>query len=97
MNISFTFKHLEPTEAIKDHAEQKFDKVIKLMPNAFDIHFIFEVNKLEHKAELSFHSDQGHFVSHHVSENLYVSIDHTIEKILHQISHKKGKMNNHKA
>ncbi len=95
MSISFTFKHLEATEAIKDHSEKKFEKVLKILPSAFDVHFIFEVTKLEHKAELTCHSKIGHFVSHHTSENLYTSIDTAVEKLIHQITKEKAKINHH--
>jgi putative sigma-54 modulation protein len=88
---------MDPTEAIKGHARAKFEKVAKLIPDAFDIHFIFEVIKDEHKAELSVHSSDGHFFSRHSSENLYMSIDSVIEKLLHQINKEKGKMRNHKS
>jgi putative sigma-54 modulation protein len=94
--INFTFKHIDSTDAIKSHATKKFEKVTRLVPNAFDIQFIFEVDKLEHKAELIFHTNHGQFVSHDISENLYQSIDGAIDKMIHQLSKDKGKHQNHK-
>ena len=95
-DINFTFKHIDPTEAIKSHASKKIQKITKLEHEILDIHFIFEVDKLQHKAELIFQTNHGKFVSHHISESLYNSIDGAIEKMVHQISKDKDRHNSDK-
>lgn len=86
MELQFTFRNIEPSEAIKSWANKRFQKVVKHLPLAefATAHVTMAVDKHVHHAELSVHHDGQHFHASERSDDLYTSLDGVMAKIEEQ-------------
>ena len=91
MQVKVTFRNTEPNEELKKRAEQKTEKIKKLMHSPIQVSFILSKDKLDHFSELTVTGDGAH-LSASVSSNDYLSaIDESITKILTQLKKYKDK------
>lgn len=98
MHINFTFRHLDSTEAIKQHAEEKIHKLDKYYQNAPDsIHVIFTVDHGAHETEITLNVDGHRIVGHASSSDMYASIDQTVHKLETTLRRLKEKRTHHKG
>jgi putative sigma-54 modulation protein len=81
-NISITFRHVEPSDAIKQHAEEKISKLQRFLRQPMSARVTLSLEKLEHGAE--------HLEAHEVCEDMYIAIDRAVQKLERQISGSKG-------
>jgi hypothetical protein len=51
--ITVTFRHVEPTEAIRSYAVRKLSHVAKFMKRACQVHLILTVDKYRHCGEVT--------------------------------------------
>ena len=96
MQISVTFRHVEPTEAIKKHVEEKVSHIKKYLIKPIDVHVILSVEKFRHQCEVVL--AEGHFraTALETDENLYSSIDLALHKIERQVRKHKEIVKEHK-
>ena len=60
MQVSVTFRHVEPTDAIREYATDKVNRVSqKYLRNPLDAHVVLSVNRRRHNAEINIHA--SHF------------------------------------
>ncbi|RME01421.1 MAG: ribosome-associated translation inhibitor RaiA, partial [Deltaproteobacteria bacterium] len=53
MNISVTFRHMEPSEALKAYAEEKLGKLKKYVIPPVEVNVVLSVEKFRHIAEVT--------------------------------------------
>lgn len=92
MNISITGRHVEVTEAIKKHAEEKIARIKKYMHDVIDVHIILSVEKFRHKAEITVQGDGMRLHGENVTEDMYAAIDTVTSKIEAQARRHKEKL-----
>jgi putative sigma-54 modulation protein len=90
MNLAITFRHMEASEAIKKHAEQKLGKLQKFLRQPMTAKVTISVDKLKHVAEARISSGGAHLEAKESSDDMYTSIDRMIEKLDRQIRGSKG-------
>ena len=93
MNISFYFKNLDPTQAVKSYTAKKLAKIEKLVHHSEGIDARFFLLKKEHICEITIHADNKVFHVKKADKNMYVSIDlviHALQKAIDRY-HKKKK------
>ncbi len=90
MNISITFRHLDSSEAIKDHTRAKVSKLQKLLRQPMRAKVTLSVDKRKHVAEVQISSGGEHLDAKEATSDLYASIDKVIEKLERQIRASKG-------
>jgi putative sigma-54 modulation protein len=90
MTISFTFRHMEPSEAIKSYAEGKILKLQKLLLHPMSARVTLAIEKQQHVAEVQLDSGSEHVEAKESCEELYASIDQVIDKLERQITATKG-------
>ena len=85
MIINLIFKHMDATDAIKNYATEKSDKLKKYFDGKVHVTWNFGVEKLEQIAHL-------HLVGSHIDQfcesrtgDLYASIDEAIHKMERQL------------
>ena len=92
INIDVTFRHTEPTDAIKGHAIDKltqcFKKYIKSDAN---IHVILSVEKREHSAEVVAKAKGFDISTKSVTDDLYSAIDKVADATRNQLRKQKEK------
>ncbi len=97
MKVTVTFRHLDPTPALKTYAIEKLGHVEKLLTKPEQGHWILSVEKKRHTAELAAVANGEKFVAKETGEDLYAAIDLVIGKVAAQARKRKGKRKNHKA
>lgn len=93
MTISFTFRHMDPSDAIKRYAEAKISRLQKLLLHPMTAKVTLAIQKQKHVAEVQLTSGREHIEAKDSSEELYASIDEVVDKLERQINvNKSGKI-----
>ncbi|MDD4913863.1 MAG: ribosome-associated translation inhibitor RaiA [Methylococcales bacterium] len=96
MQISITGHHVEVTDSLKAHVEEKIGKLKRHFDNVVDVHVILTVEKLEQKAEATVQISGAKLFADDVQEDMYVAIDNMVDKLDRQIVKFKEKNQNHR-
>jgi putative sigma-54 modulation protein len=91
MEIVFTGKNIEVTEALKEFAKEKLEKPLKHIRNALEVHFFFSVEKHRHIAEVVIRAKANTFKASEETGDMYSSIGLALDKIDTQVKRTKGK------
>ena len=97
MNISSTARHYDLAPALKDYAEEKVLNLKKYFDHIVTAHVIFSLEKYRHKVEITLHVNGKDFVSAEESDDMYMSVDRSVEKLERQLRRHKEKTKNRKA
>jgi putative sigma-54 modulation protein len=98
MQFAVTFRHMEPTEALKAYAKERMDRVRKYLPDPIACHVVLSTERHNHRIDVTFQLHNGLSVAgHETTENMYSSIDLCIAKIERQVRKYKGKLEGMKA
>lgn len=97
MDTHFTFRNLESTDGLKDHATQKMSKMSKYLIKPISTNVIFSLDKFRQKCEITVLDNGIEFVGSETSVDMYQSIDRAVEKIIRQVKKQKDRVKNHKA
>ena len=90
MNITVTFRHVDASEAIKDHATEKLAKLQKFLRQPMTARVTVSLEKLLHQVEARISSGGERFEASEVTEDMYASIDKVLDKLERQIRGTKG-------
>ncbi len=91
MQISVTFRHLEPDEGVKDYVREKVQRLKKFMENPREAHVVLSVEKFRHSAELTITKDGLTVNSEGKDRDLYAAIDQMVDKMDRQIRERREK------
>ena len=92
IKVSVTFRHIDPTEALKRYVEQKIQRIGKFFPQPSEAHVILAVESKECQfAEMELHAHGTTLHGKEEHQDLYAAIDLTIDKIERQIKKLKDK------
>ena len=98
MQFAVTFRHMEPTEALKAYAKERMERVRKYLPDPISCHVVLSTERHNHRIDVNFQLHNGLSVAgHETTENMYSSIDLCIAKIERQVRKYKGKLEGMKA
>lgn len=97
MNISTTARHYELPPALKDYAEGKVQHLKKYFDHIVNANLVFSLEKYRHKVEISLHVNGRDFVGAEESDDMYTSVDRTIEKLERQLKRHKEKIKRRKS
>jgi putative sigma-54 modulation protein len=98
MQFAVTFRHMEPTEALKAYAKERMERVRKYLPDPIACHVVLSTERHNHRIDVTFQLHNGLSVAgHEITENMYSSIDLCIAKIERQVRKYKGKLEGMKA
>jgi putative sigma-54 modulation protein len=90
MNISITFRQMEPSEAIKKYVTTKVSRLQKLLQEPMTAKITLAVQKQLHVAEVQIASGRKRSEARESGEEMYASIDKVVDKLERQISASKG-------
>ncbi|MGA1840421.1 MAG: ribosome hibernation-promoting factor, HPF/YfiA family [bacterium] len=96
MQVLITARHMELTEALKDHVRNKIERLNKYADAIIEANAILSVEKYRHSAEITIKVNGMTFNSVDMTENMYTSIDRVIDKLERQLKKYKGKRKDHK-
>lgn len=95
MQITISGHGLEITQAIRDYAQEKLEKLKKRGQGITRINVIFNVEKLLQVAKATLHLPGTEIHARSESSDLYSAIDDLSEKLEHQITKHKEKSHDH--
>ena len=98
MLFTITGKHIEITQAIKDHAQEKTDKLPRYYNSINQIEVIINGSEGgKPSVEIIARGEHSNvFVATETGEDMYTCIDLATRKLERQLRRKKGKQRNHK-
>jgi putative sigma-54 modulation protein len=97
MQVNITFRHLEPTEALKDHVKDKVAHIQRYVDRPGEAHAVLHLENLSHHAEITMKAGAFSVRGRGKSDDMYASIDAAADKIERQLKKHKERVRNHKA
>lgn len=85
MNITISGKDLKATEAIKDYAEKKMERLVKYFGEEFDVTLTIRTEREEQIAEVSVKAKSDTYRAVTAHKDLYASIDKDVDILEGQI------------
>jgi putative sigma-54 modulation protein len=98
MQLSVTFRHMEASDALKEHAREKLEKIKKYFPDPIMAHVVFSMQRgYQHHADVSIQLHNGLVIKGtENTEDMYSSIDLVCAKLERQVRRYKEKIRGHK-
>jgi putative sigma-54 modulation protein len=84
-SVAVTFRHVEPTDAIRQYAERKFAHVGKLLKRTCEAHLILTVDKYRQHGEVTVKSGRLSVSAQEETKDLYSVIDLLADKVGRQL------------
>ena len=99
MQMSVTFRHMDATQALKDYAQEKVDRIRKYFPDPIKAHVVLACNRgYSHQADVVLTLHNGIVIAgEETTEDMYSSIDLVMAKIERQVRKYKEKIRSHKG
>ncbi len=98
MQINVTFRHVDPTPALRSHAAEKLERMVKkYLHRPVDAHVILSVSKERHSAEITLQADHVTMFAKEETTDLYAAIDLAVAKLEHQAQRLREKRKEHKG
>ena len=95
MQFSVTFRHMEPSDPLKDFAKDKLAKLEKYLDAVLDAEVVMTIEKFRHKAEVLINSDGLKIKAEEETDDMYSSIDMVVDKLEKQIKRHREKLKAH--
>lgn len=95
MQLNITFRQFGSSDALKEYAKEKVDRVNKYLDRAGEAHVVLSLERHLHHAEITIHSGSWVLRGREKSEDMYASIDLAMDKIEAQLRKYKEKIKNH--
>jgi putative sigma-54 modulation protein len=92
IEVSVTFRHVEPTQALREYAERKLAHVAEAVKRSAQAHVILSVDKYRHCGEVTFKSGPITATAAVEDSDLYAVIDLLADKIARQVKKHRAKV-----
>jgi putative sigma-54 modulation protein len=96
MEVNVTFRHIEATDALRQHAESRVQRLAKYLRRPIDAHVILSVVKRRHVAEIVLNGDRRKLNATEETSDLYSAIDAATDKLEQRVRKHQGKLKSHK-
>jgi putative sigma-54 modulation protein len=96
MQVVVTFRNIEATEALREHAVARLQRVQKFMRRPIEAHVVLAVVKHRHVAEVTVMANRMTFNATEETDDLYSAIDLAMSKIERQVKKDAGKRQSRK-
>ncbi len=97
MKFSVTFRKMDPTDAIKQYAEEKVKKIKRFFPDPINANVVLALERYQHRADVTITLHNGLMLKgSNISDDMYSSIDLAMTKIEKQVRRYKDKIRSHK-
>lgn len=92
MDITVTFRHIEPTDSIKAYAEEKLLKIDKYLDAPIEAHIVLAVEKFRRMADVTINVNGTMIKAVEETEDMYSAIDQVMDKIEKQVKRYRQKI-----
>jgi len=97
MQVSVTFRQIEPTAALKDYAIKKVSKLKKYLDGSPEANIVLGIEKFRHIADITLHFNRLVIKGKEETADMYSAIDLALEKIEKQVKRLREKPRSQKA
>lgn len=91
MQINVTFRHTDPSNALKEYAEEKVSRIKKYLKEPIEAHVVLKVEKFRHSAEATIDANGQRFNGTEETEDMYSAIDMLADNLESQAQKSKDK------
>jgi len=85
MDITVTFRHLEPMDSLKAYAEEKASKIEKYFDFPVEFHIVLAAEKFRRMADVTLNVNGTVIKALEETEDMYSAIDQVMDKIEKQV------------
>lgn len=96
MQVSFTFRHFEPSDALKSFTRDRLEGLRKYLDQAGEASIVLSIEKHLHHAEILVSAGPFHVRGREKTDDMYASIGAAMDKIERQIKRYKDRMRQYK-
>lgn len=96
MHTSVTFRHMEPSDALKSYVEERTSRLTKYIDRPMDSQVTLTVQKFRQIADVVINADGLRIAGQEAHEDMYAAIDLVMDKIERQVKKYKDKIRKHK-
>lgn len=97
MNVTVMFRHMDSSEALKNYATEKTDRIRKYLTEPIEVHWVLSVEKFRQIANVTVAANGVTIKGEEETADLYSAIDMVMGKIEKQVRRYKEKIKNHKT
>ena len=95
MQLNLSGQHIDITDSLRDHVNNKFEKLTRHFDQVTNLHVVLTVEKQRHQAEATVHVSGADLFASDENENMYTAIEHLVNKLDRQIIKHKDKLKDH--
>lgn len=95
MNLQITGLHIEVTEALRKHINEKLARISRHSDNIISVNITLSTEKVEHKAAAQVHLAGKDLHVESVESDMYAAIDVLMDKLDRAVLQHKEKSNRH--
>ncbi|MDP3182272.1 MAG: ribosome-associated translation inhibitor RaiA [Desulfobaccales bacterium] len=92
MQISVTFRHIEPSEALKNYVTDRLQKFNRYLDGPVDAHVVLGLEKFRHLADVTIDSNGRIIKGREENADMYAAIDLVMDKIDMQLKKFRDKL-----
>lgn len=93
MDITISFRHLEPDENIKKYAEDKIARLQKFVEAPLDVHVVLSLErKYRHRIDVMFALNGVVINAHEVMDDMRAAIDKILDKLERRLTRYRDKL-----
>ena len=91
MRINVTFRHMDPTDAIKEYVEKKLAKVRRYIDEPIEASVVLSLEKYRNIAEVTLNAGRNVINCKEETDDIYSAIDKAVDKVERQVKKQKEK------
>ena len=95
MNVIYTYRHTDSSDALEARMDTHLEKMEKLMPASVDVHCIFTVEGHRNIVEINVRGSHLDASAHDAKDDMYKAIDSAASKLDRQVRKHKEKIASH--
>jgi putative sigma-54 modulation protein len=97
MQISVSFRNLDPSDHLKGYAENRMARFKKYMEEPIEVYLVLSIQKFRHLADVTISANGLKIKAQEETGDLYSAIDMVLDKIEKQVKRHREKIKEHKA
>ncbi len=96
MQLSVTFRHMEPSDALRTYVQDRTGKLTKYIDRPLESQVTLSVQKFRQIADVVINADGIRIAGQETHEDMYAAIDLVMDKIERQVKKYRAKIRKHK-
>jgi putative sigma-54 modulation protein len=96
MKVSITARHFDLTSELKSFVEEELDKLVRYFDHIVSANAVLEVEGYRQRSEITLKVAGTKLTGTGQSDDMYISIEESVDKLKTQLKKYKGKLKNRK-